>query len=139
MRDPYNLQRFVDAQNPEFDDVLPELRSGYKTGHWMWFIFPQIKGLGHSNLAAKFGISGRQEARAYLDHPILGPRLKECTALVVQCKARSIKEIFDPPDDLKFRSSMTLFDIIAPGGEFSAALKKFNTRHDQATIDGLKS
>ena len=139
MPDPYNLQRFVAAQNPVFDDVLSELRRGYKTSHWMWFVFPQIKGLGHSNLAVKFAISGRQEAKAYLDHPILGPRLRECTALVVQSNARSIKEIFDPPDDLKFRTSMTLFDIIAPGGEFNAALEKFKERGDQATIDALKN
>src|ERR1700686_118252 len=109
MVDRYNLQRFVDAQQPVFEQVVDELRAGEKQGHWMWFIFPQLRGLGSSQMAAKFGISSGQEAEAYLKHPVLGPRLRKCTGLVNLLKGRSIKEIFGYPDDLKFRSSMTLF------------------------------
>lgn len=109
MTDPYNLQRFVDAQNPRYDDVCAELRAGHKSGHWMWFIFPQIKGLGQSQISRQFAISSREEAVAYLEHPILGPRLRECTRLVTINNAISIDEIFGYPDDLKFHASMTLF------------------------------
>src|SRR6266849_5587179 len=107
MNDP--LQRFVDAQNPVFERVCAELRQGRKQTHWMWFIFPQIKGLGTSQMATKFAISSRQEAEAYLKHSVLGPRLRECTRLVNQVEGRSVNQIFGYPDDLKFRSSMTLF------------------------------
>jgi uncharacterized protein (DUF1810 family) len=109
MTDPYNLQRFVDAQNPRYDDVCAELRAGHKSGHWMWFIFPQIKGLGLSQMSRQFSIASRHEAIAYLKHPILGPRLRECTRLVTIINAPSAGEIFDPPDDLKLHASMTLF------------------------------
>jgi uncharacterized protein (DUF1810 family) len=108
-KDPFNLQRFVDAQSGVFAQVLAELGQGRKIGHWMWFIFPQIHGLRHSQVAVKFAISSKEEAEAYLNHPILGPRLRECVRLVTLVEGRSIRQIFGSPDDLKFRSSMTRF------------------------------
>ena len=135
MYDSFNLERFVDAQNTIYHRVLAELRSGRKKSHWMWFIFPQVMGLGSSDLAVKFSILDREEAEAYLDHQILGPRLYECTTIVLKTDARSIAEIFRHPDDLKFRSSMTLFDFVAPGTVFGQALERFfNSRGDQATL-----
>src|SRR5689334_5704141 len=112
MSDPYELQRFVDAQNPIYERVLSELRGGRKKSHWMWFVFPQIEGLGRSELSVRFAISGRQEGQAYLDHAILGPRLRECTALVLKARARPIEQILGSPDDMKFQSCMTLFDAV---------------------------
>src|ERR1700674_3235264 len=112
MSDSFDLERFLGAQNPDFEDVLMELRRGCKQGHWMWFVFPQIKGLGHSSMARKFGISSRAEAEAYLAHPILGSRLTECTQLVNLVEGRSIEEIFGDVDAMKFRSSMTLFSQV---------------------------
>jgi uncharacterized protein (DUF1810 family) len=112
-KDPFNLQRFVDAQSGVFAQVLAELGQGQgqgrKIGHWMWLIFPQIHGLRHSQVAVKFAISSKEEAEAYLNHPILGPRLRECVRLVTLVEGRSIRQIFGSPDDLKFRSSMTRF------------------------------
>jgi uncharacterized protein (DUF1810 family) len=138
MSDPYKLQRFVEAQNPIYDRVLSELRGGRKKSHWMWFVFPQIEGLGRSELSVKFAISGRQEAQAYLDHAILGPRLRECTALVLKAQPRPIEQIFGSPDDMKFQSSMTLFDAVAPKAVFGHALDAFFAgRRDQATLDTL--
>ena len=126
MSDPYDLQRFVDAQNPVFDQVLAELRAGRKRSHWIWFIFPQIRGLGASPMANRYAISSIEEARAYLDHPILGPRLRECTRLVTEIEGRTIAEIFGYPDDLKFRSSMTLFAHATPDNEvFTDAIAKY--------------
>ena len=126
MNDPYDLQRFVDAQNAVFEQVCSELREGRKESHWMWFVFPQLKGLGRSWMASKFGISSREEAEAYLEHPILGPRLRECTRLVNLVEGRSIEEIFGYPDNLKFHSSMTLFARIATDNEiFANALQKY--------------
>jgi uncharacterized protein (DUF1810 family) len=113
-RDPFNLQRFVDAQNPVFEEVRRELQEGRKRSHWMWFIFPQLKGLGSSQTAVYFGIASRTEAEMYLQHSILGPRLHECTRLVNHVDGRSIEEIFGYADDLKFRSSMTLFAAAQP-------------------------
>jgi uncharacterized protein (DUF1810 family) len=139
MSDPFNLERFVEAQDPIYDRVLSELRRSRKKSHWMWFIFPQIRGLGHSELAIQFSILDQNEAKAYLDHPILGPRLHECTTMVLEADARSVAEIFGSPDDLKFRSSMTLFDFVAPGTVFGQALKKFfDGRGDQITLAALK-
>jgi uncharacterized protein (DUF1810 family) len=109
MNDPYDLQRFVDAQNPVFAQVGAELASGRKRSHWMWFIFPQIRGLGNSAMAQRFAISSLEEARAYMDHAVLGERLRETTRLVNQIEGRLIEEIFGYPDHLKFRSSITLF------------------------------
>ena len=107
--DPFDLQRFVDAQAPVYADVVSELRAGRKRSHWIWFIFPQIAGLGSSPTAARYAISSLDEARAYLGHDVLGPRLHECTRLVNAVQGRSIGEIFGSPDDMKVRSSMTLF------------------------------
>ena len=109
MDDPYNLQRFVDAQQHAIASVLSELRQGRKRSHWMWFIFPQLKGLGHTAQSNFFGISSLQEADAYLQHPVLGPRLKECTQLVNAIDGHSAEDIFGEIDAMKFRSSMTLF------------------------------
>ena len=139
MNDAYNLRRFVDAQNPVFEQVCSELRAGRKQGHWMWFVFPQLKGLGHSWMATKFGISSRGEAEAYLQHPILGPRLEECTRLVSLVDGRSIEQIFGYPDNLKFHSSMTLFAHVASDKEiFLSALQKyFGGKPDGVTLDML--
>jgi uncharacterized protein (DUF1810 family) len=137
--DPYDLQRFVDAQAPAYQRVLAELRSGRKASHWMWFIFPQIKGLGASPMAQKFAIASRAETQAYLDHPILGARLRECTRLVTAIRDRSIEEILGYPDDLKFRSSMTLFAAVAADTkDFTDALDKFyGGKADPATLERL--
>jgi uncharacterized protein (DUF1810 family) len=139
LKDPYNLQRFVDAQSPVFERVISELRQGRKRGHWMWFIFPQISGLGHSAMAARFAISSRQEAEAYLDHPILGPRLRECTRLLTLVEGRTIQEILGYPDDLKFRSSLTLFARVTPDDRiFQDALDKFyGGGYDAMTLERL--
>jgi len=140
MSDPYHLQRFVDAQAPIFEQVRAELRAGRKRSHWMWFIFPQFAGLGHSAMAAKFAISSRDEAQAYLKHPILGARLKECTALVNRVQGRSVEQIFGYPDDLKFRSSMTLFaQISVNDAVFTEALRKFFAgAADESTLELLQ-
>jgi uncharacterized protein (DUF1810 family) len=124
--DPFDLQRFVNAQNPVYQRVCAELRNGRKDSHWMWFIFPQLRGLGSSHLATAFGISSRAEAEAYLDHSLLGPRLRECVQLVNLIIGRSIYQIFGYPDDLKFRSSMTLFANVASDNQiFQDALLKY--------------
>src|SRR6201996_8486462 len=107
--DPYDLKRFVDAQAPVYRTVVDELRGGRKRSHWMWFVFPQLRGLGSSPTAVRYGIASLQEARAYLAHDLLGPRLRECTRLVNEVQNRSIAQIFGSPDDLKLFSSMTLF------------------------------
>jgi uncharacterized protein (DUF1810 family) len=126
VQDPFDLQRFVDAQNPVYDAVRGELRAGRKEGHWMWFVFPQLRGLGSSHMANAYGISSRQEAEAYLNHPVLGPRLRECGKLVNLIEGRSISEIFGSPDDLKFRSSMSLFARVASDHQvFEEALVKY--------------
>ena len=140
MNDPHNLQRFVDAQSSVYEQVCSELREGRKRTHWMWFVFPQIEGLGHSAMASRFAIASLLEAQAYLAHPILGPRLRECTRLVNLVEGRSIDRIFGSPDDLKFRSSMTLFARAAPGDEqvFAEALRKyFGGKPDPATLERL--
>jgi uncharacterized protein (DUF1810 family) len=124
--DPFDLERFVSAQGPVYHRVCAELDNGRKSSHWMWFIFPQLRGLGSSAMAEKFGIASRAEAQAYLDHPVLGPSLRECTALVNQIEGRSIERIFGYPDNLKFWSSMTLFASVAPGDQvFKDALEKY--------------
>jgi uncharacterized protein (DUF1810 family) len=124
--DVYDLQRFVEAQNSCYQAVSDELRAGQKTSHWMWFIFPQLKGLGKSPMAMRYAISSGEEAEAYLKNPILGPRLRHCTQLVLDLEGRSIRQIFGSLDDLKFRSSMTLFANVAPeNAEFNAALQKY--------------
>ena len=106
---PTDLQRFVEAQDPVYDDVRAELAAGAKTSHWMWFVFPQLQGLGRSTMAIRYAIVSKEEAQAYWQHPILGARLKECVELVLAVKGRNAFQVFGTPDDLKFRSSMTLF------------------------------
>jgi uncharacterized protein (DUF1810 family) len=126
MNDPHNLQRFVDAQNPVYEQVCAELRNGRKEGHWMWFIFPQLRGLGHSHMANAFGIASRQEGEAYLAHPVLGRRLRECSRLVNLIERRSIHQILGYPDHLKFRSAMSLFASVASDNQvFKDALQKY--------------
>lgn len=125
MTDPFGLQRFVDAQAPVYRRVVAELRQGEKQSHWMWFIFPQLAGLGHSAMARRYAIGSRGEAMAYLGHAVLGPRLRECTALVNAVDGKTIHDILGSPDDLKFHSSMTLFAAVASDPEFAAAIKKF--------------
>jgi uncharacterized protein (DUF1810 family) len=125
MADPFNLERFVSAQAGVYVQVLAELRAGRKRGHWIWFIFPQMKGLGRSTQSEYYGIGSLEEAAAYARHPLLGSRLLECTKLVNQVEGRTIREILGPPDDLKFRSSMTLFARAAEDAAvFHEALKK---------------
>jgi uncharacterized protein (DUF1810 family) len=134
--DPYNLQRFVEAQAPVYIQVREELRQGSKRTHWMWFIFPQITGLGSSPTAVHFAITSKDEAVAYLNHPILGPRLTECVTLINQVEHRTIDQIFGFPDNLKFHSSITLFAQSAPDNQlFLDALQKyFNGQSDPATL-----
>ena len=134
----FDLQRFLDAQAPVYSRVLEELRRGRKQSHWIWFIFPQLAGLGHSAMARRFAISSRDEAVAYLGHGVLGSRLKECTALVNAVEGRTILEILGSPDDLKFHSSMTLFNAVSSDPEFAAALEKFyGGKPDRRTLDLL--
>lgn len=125
MEDPFDLQRFVDAQDAGFEGVLLELRRGDKQGHWMWFIFPQMKGLGSSGMAQRYAISSRAEAEAYLAHPVLGPRLIQCTELMNAAQGHSAERILGPVDAMKFRSSMTLFREVSPNGPFERALNKY--------------
>ena len=139
MEDPFNLRRFVEAQAPIFREVCSELRQGRKRGHWMWFIFPQIAGLGHSRLASNYAISSRAEAEAYLDHPVLGPRLRECTRLVNLVNGRDIEQIFGYPDNLKFRSCITLFAHATEDNRIftAAAWKYFAGEYDRVTLQRL--
>jgi uncharacterized protein (DUF1810 family) len=136
-----DLQRFVDAQDPVYARVCAELRSGRKRSHWMWFVFPQLAGLGHSATAQRFGIASPTEAHAYLQHPVLGARLRECTRLVNAIEGRTIDEILGYPDDLKFRSSMTLFShATADNRDFLEALQKyFAGQPDPLTLELLAS
>ena len=139
MSNTFDLERFVNAQNPVYEEVRSELREGRKQGHWMWFVFPQVRGLGSSWMAERFGIASRAEAEAYFTHPILGARLIECTQLVNSIENRSAYEIFGSIDTLKFRSSMTLFAEAAPESVvFDEALRKyFDGVRDQLTLDRL--
>lgn len=139
MNDPYDLQRFIEAQNPVYEQVCAELRNGRKESHWMWFIFPQLRGLGYSQMAVSFGIASREEAEAYLEHPVLGARLRECTRLVNAIDGRSIRQILGSPDDLKFRSSMSLFASVTSDNDvFTAALQKyFGGKLDRLTLEKL--
>jgi len=139
MDDPFNLKRFLAAQDPVYERVRAELREGEKRSHWMWFVFPQIAGLGHSPTARAYALSSREEARAYLDHPVLGPRLRECTALVNAVEGRSADRILGGIDAMKFRSSMTLFAEVAPGEPlFGQALDKyFGGEKDLLTLEKL--
>jgi uncharacterized protein (DUF1810 family) len=120
-----DLQRFVDAQERVMARVREELKAGEKKSHWMWFIFPQIHGLGHSDTARRYAIGSLEEARAFASHPVLGPRLRECTKLVLAVKDKSAQSIFGTPDDLKFRSCMTLFAHAASDPLFRQAIDRF--------------
>src|SRR4029434_5218852 len=133
--DGFDLQRFVDAQQPLYQSVLSELAQGRKRTHWIWFIFPQVAGLGASAIAQHYAIKSRAEADAYLAHPILGVRLLECAETVLHHSSRSAHEIFGSPDDLKFRSSLTLFDLAGGGRGFSEGLRLFyGGERDPATV-----
>lgn len=137
--DPFDLNRFLQAQEGVYAAALAELRAGRKTSHWMWFVFPQIDGLGRSQTARFFAVKSLAEARAYLAHPVLGTRLRECAAAVLGVAGRTASEIFGYPDDLKFRSSMTLFERAAPDCDlFSDALDRFfEGRRDRLTLELL--
>jgi uncharacterized protein (DUF1810 family) len=139
-QDSFALERFVAAQAGVIDRVLDELRAGRKQSHWMWFIFPQLAGLGRSPTAVHYAIASLDEARAYLAHPVLGARLRACTELVFDVEGKSAHDIFGSPDDLKFHSSLTLFARAAPSEPiFGAALKKyFAGAGDDATIAALR-
>ena len=139
MADPFDLDRFVRAQDPVLDQVRRELADGRKRSHWMWFVFPQLRVLGRSATSQRYGIGTLAEARAYLAHPALGPRLVECTGLVNRIEGRSVHQIFGGPDDLKFHSSMTLFSSADPEAPaFRDALTKyFEGSPDQLTSDEL--
>jgi uncharacterized protein (DUF1810 family) len=122
MSDSFDLRRFIDAQAPVYARVVEELSSGHKRSHWMWFVFPQIAGLGFSAMAQRFAIGSRAEAVAYLAHDILGPRLLECTSLIMAASEKTIADILGSPDDMKFRSSMTLFDAVSEQEIFAEAI-----------------
>ncbi|MGH9523990.1 MAG: DUF1810 domain-containing protein [Terriglobales bacterium] len=137
--DRFNLSRFTTAQNPVYEQVEKELREGRKRTHWMWFVFPQIIGLGQSEQTRWFAISCLDEARAYLEHPILGQRLRNCTRLVLEIQGKSVGEIFGSPDDLKFRSCMTLFArATSVNSDFNKALKRyFDGIEDPLTLERI--
>jgi uncharacterized protein (DUF1810 family) len=135
----YDLERFVEAQAGVYEQACAELRAGRKRSHWMWFVFPQIRGLGSSPMAVRYAVSSLEEARAYLDHAVLGPRLRECAGIVVGLEGRTVGEIFGYPDDLKFHSSVTLFARAdAEGGVFGEALGKyFDGEMDRGTLERI--
>jgi uncharacterized protein (DUF1810 family) len=142
-----DLERFVEAQAGVYEQACAELRAGRKRSHWMWFVFPQIQGLGSSEMAVRYAISGRDEARAYLEHAVLGARLRECAGIVVGVEGKTVGEIFGYPDDLKFHSSMTLFAEVgtlsadgSSGSVFRTALEKyFGGKKDKGTLERLAS
>ena len=140
MDDPYNLQRFIEAQESVYAQARAELSRGQKTGHWMWFIFPQIRGLGSSETAQYFAIASREEATAYAAHPVLGSRVRECAALVLRIENKPVEQIFGYPDNLKFHSSMTLFARTTEDNQvFLEALKKyFSGEYDPQTLARLE-
>ncbi len=139
MNDPHNLQRFVDAQCSTYDQALAELQAGRKQSHWMWFIFPQISGLGHSAMAQRYAITSRDEAAAYLLHPVLGPRVEKCATAMLAHADRSARQILGSPDDMKLRSSMTLFAAVAPEPTlYRQVLEQFYAgQADPATLQRL--
>ena len=141
MSNENDLQRFVEAQEPRISEAMAELRAGRKRTHWMWFVFPQLRGLGQSQMAWHFGIASRDEAVAYLAHATLGPRLRECVELVLGVRGRTAHEIFGSPDDLKLLSCLTLFAEAERGqgnGVFDRALRQyFAGQPDQATLELL--
>ncbi len=136
MDDPHDLHRFVAAQSGVYETALEELRRGRKRTHWMWFVFPQLAGLGSSPMAQRYAISGLAEAEAYLRHPLLGPRLVECAQALLAIEGRSAREVLGSPDDLKLRSCATLFALVAPGGSpYERLLEKYYAgERDAATL-----
>lgn len=137
---PFKLERFVTAQNSDYSQALAELKGGRKTSHWMWYIFPQFVGLGHSEIAHFYSIKSAGEAAAYLRHPILGPRLAECCEALLHIDGRTASEIFGFPDDMKLKSSVTLFSTVAgPGSVFDQVLAKYYEGHaDERTLELLR-
>jgi len=137
--DPYDLQRFVVAQAGDYDRALGELRRGRKESHWIWYIFPQVAGLGHSSMAGKYAIQSREEAVAYLQHPVLGERLRQCCEALLRHRAKRVEDIMGYPDDLKLRSSMTLFAAVSESDSvFHQVLKAFYAgERDERTMDFL--
>ena len=141
MTDPFNLDRFVFAQEKIYSSVVEELKAGIKMSHWMWFIFPQVESLGRTEIAKRYAIKSLDEAKAYVSHPVLGRRLQECTKLVLAIDGKSANDIFGHPDDLKFKSSMTLFLVAAPQIDlFQRAINKYYDGHqDRLTIGFLEA
>ncbi len=139
MSDPYDLQRFIEAQQSIYDRALAELKAGQKQSHWMWFIFPQIAGLGRSDMARRYAIGSPDEAKAYVEHSLLGPRLEECAQALLEHADRSAREVLGSPDDMKLHSSMTLFAAVAPERSvFQTVLNAFfAAKPDQATLSRL--
>ena len=139
--DPHDLDRFVDAQAGDYEQALAEIRSGRKRSHWMWYVFPQIDGLGFSSMSRRYSIKSLDEARAYLDHPVLGPRLVECVEAALGVEGQSAYEIFGSPDDMKLRSSATLFASVTPGDSVFARLldKYFDGKRDGKTLGLLEA
>lgn len=137
--DPYELSRFIEAQNDSYDDALEEMKAGQKRTHWMWFIFPQVSGLGFSSMAQRYAIGSREEAEAYLAHPLLGARLRACVDALLEVEGRSAEQIMGSPDFLKLQSSITLFAIVAPAeNRFERLLEKYcGGKMDQRTISFL--
>ncbi|ARS49027.1 calpastatin [Ectopseudomonas mendocina] len=139
MNDPFDLARFVEAQQRNYQQALDELRAGAKRSHWIWYVFPQLRGLGRSEMAEHYGISGLDEARAYLAHPLLGKRLEDCARALLSHRGRPVRQIMGSPDDLKLRSSMTLFQAAAPQQPlFAEVLQAFyEGEQDAATLQRL--
>lgn len=139
MSDPFDLTRFVEAQQRDYARALDELCAGAKRSHWIWYVFPQLRGLGRSEMAEHYGISGLDEARAYLAHPLLGPRLEDCAGALLSHRGRPVRQIMGSPDDLKLRSSMTLFHAAAPTQPlFAEVLQAFyDGEQDAATLQRL--
>jgi uncharacterized protein (DUF1810 family) len=139
MSDPFDLTRFVEAQQHDYRQALDELCAGAKRSHWIWYVFPQLRGLGRSEMAEHYGISGLDEARAYLAHPLLGPRLEDCARALLSHRGRPVRQIMGSPDDLKLRSSMTLFHAAAPTQPlFAEVLQAFYYgEQDAATLQRL--
>jgi uncharacterized protein (DUF1810 family) len=136
MNDPYDLRRFLDAQEGDYERALAEIQSGQKRSHWMWYIFPQLDGLGFSPTAKRYAIKGIEEARAFLDHPVLGPRLLACSEAVLGVEGKSATQVFGSPDDLKLRSSATLFAAVSPPDSVFERLldKYYQGRPDDRTL-----
>ena len=136
---PFNLNRFISAQEKVYDRVLKELKNGYKRSHWMWYIFPQLDGLAQSTTSKYYAIKSREEALAYLNHPVLGSRLLECANTVLEGEGKTVSEIFGYPDNLKLKSSMTLFSEVATDSVFVRVLDKyFQGERDPKTLELLK-